>query len=190
MRQIQPWIETSRTATGDFKIFSLDRVKRISPRTGLEHSFIQLDAPTWINILPITRTGDVLFVHQYRHGIEAITMEIPGGMVDPGEVDPQAAAERELLEETGFSAETIIKLGVVEANPAFMTNHCHLYLGLGAHKTAEPRLDTSEDIAIDFVPLDQLDQLVLSGRIQQPFVICAIYFFNQWRTQNANAGLL
>ena len=190
MTSIQPWPETSREAAGDFKIFQFERVERVSPRTGNTHQFVQIKSPDWINILPITSDGQAVFIHQYRHGTDAVTMEIPGGMVDPHEADPIEAARREMLEETGFSAETILKIGVAEANPAFMTNRCHTYLALNAVKIEEPQFDGTEDIATELVPLDSLNKLVMSGKVQHSLVICAIFHFNRWRESEGNAQLL
>ena len=82
---------------------------------------ITLDAPDWVNIIPITSFNEVVFVEQFRYGIGNTTFEIPGGMVDSGESN-QIAAERELVEETGYQLENVIKLGSLSPNPALFKN--------------------------------------------------------------------
>ena len=79
------------------------------------------------NIIPITTNGEVILVNQYRFGMEKSSLEIPGGMSDPGE-DPKVAAIRELKEETGFIGDKVIEIGRVESNPAIMSNHTYTYL--------------------------------------------------------------
>src|SRR3712207_5336243 len=62
--------------------------------------FYVLESPNWVNVIPVTPEGKVLLVAQYRHGSGAISLETPGGMLEPGE-SPEVAAARELREETG-----------------------------------------------------------------------------------------
>jgi 8-oxo-dGTP pyrophosphatase MutT (NUDIX family) len=178
---IQPWQEISDELIANLYIFNAHRVRRISPRTGKVHPFVVLKSPEWVNVLPVTPEGKVLFVHQFRQGTGTITMEVPAGMVDPDDPDPAETARRELLEETGYSAETVICTGIVESNPAFMNNRCHTFLALNVRKVQEPQLDGGEDIVLEEVPLDQLDSLVTSGRVAHSLTLCAFYNLQRFR---------
>lgn len=180
MSTIKKWQTVGEDSAEDHFIFTIKHVSRTSPRTGLTSKFFTMQSGDWCNILPITPDGNVVFIHQYRHGSDSVTMEIPAGMVDPHETDPLEAAKRELLEETGYSAEKVVKIGVVEPNPAFMDNHCHLYLALGALRIKEQQLGSNEDIAVEEVALEKIDELIDSGRVSHSLVIANLYFFERY----------
>ena len=85
-----------------------------------------LRAPDWVNVIPLLAGGEVVLVRQWRYGTAAPTLEIPGGMVEAE--SEREAAERELLEETGYRARSWRRLGEVHPNPAFLTNRCGTWL--------------------------------------------------------------
>ncbi|MEE2658014.1 MAG: NUDIX hydrolase [Candidatus Latescibacterota bacterium] len=166
---------------GDFKVFSVRRDRRRSPRTGTEHDFHILEMPEWINVIPVTRAGNVVVIHQYRHGTEEGSLEIPGGVAEPEDGSLAEAARRELLEETGFSAEEILRIGHVAANPAIQTNRLHTFVALGAHKIQELTQEAGEDIAVDEVPMESISNLISSGQIDHALVVAGLYWFEQFR---------
>ena len=90
------WTALETEFLQDCAVFSVSRTLSESPRTGDRHDFFRIDSADWVNVVPITATGEIVMVRQYRHGSREITLEIPGGMVDPGETPAQAAG-RELL---------------------------------------------------------------------------------------------
>ena len=93
-------------------------------------------------------------------------------MVDPGE-DAEAAAARELVEETGYTAKTWQLLGRVAPNPALFNNTLHSFLALGAERTHEPHLDGNEVVTVETVPLAQVTQLLRTGAIEHALVVAA-----------------
>jgi 8-oxo-dGTP pyrophosphatase MutT (NUDIX family) len=93
--------------------------------------YLRLEIPDWVNVVGVTQDAELILVRQRRHGIDAETLEIPGGCVDPGE-SPAAAAARELLEETGYGEGVWRSLGWVWSNPAIQNNRTHLFSGRGA----------------------------------------------------------
>tara|TARA_R110000868_G_scaffold132381_9_gene343352 strand:- start:5857 stop:6396 length:540 start_codon:yes stop_codon:yes gene_type:complete len=152
------------------KIFRYRSVSRSSTTQEMSGDFDVLDFLPWVNIVAITEDDQVLFVRQYRQGVDEVTLEIPGGAVDPGE-DPLVAAKRELKEETGHEAREWQKLGVVDPNPAFQTNHCHVYLAKGCIKVCEPSLDPLEELEVETHARTKIASLVSEGEIKHSLVL-------------------
>jgi 8-oxo-dGTP pyrophosphatase MutT (NUDIX family) len=136
-------------------------------------TFYILDAPEWINVIALTPDRDIILVEQFRYGIEKCTLEIPGGMVDPGET-PLESAMRELAEETGFTSQKWTKLGEVSSNPAIMTNFTHLYLAEECIQSEAQNTGEHEDILVHTIPVDEFLQLVKSGVIHHAIVLSAV----------------
>src|SRR5215468_5476548 len=96
-----PWELVRSEYLARCRILNLRRDLSIDPRDGRQHDFYVIEAPDWVNVIPLTPDGQVVMIEQYRHGSGEVTLEIPGGMVDEGE-EPHEAAVRELWEETGY----------------------------------------------------------------------------------------
>lgn len=143
---------------------------------------LTLDAPTWVNVVALLPGERVLLVRQWRYGIGAPTLEIPGGMVEIAEADdPRTAAGRELLEETGYRAGKLTYLGEVEPNPAFITNRCLTYIAQDLVREGEPEGDGEEELSVEIVALAEIPGLILSGAIRHALVIAAFYLFEHAR---------
>jgi 8-oxo-dGTP pyrophosphatase MutT (NUDIX family) len=176
---VQSWEKIEDEDEGDFRVFSVRRRRARSPRSGHEYDFHVLDAPDWVNVVPVTPEGEVVCVRQYRPGTDEVTLEIPGGMIEPGEA-PEAAARRELLEETGFAAERFVALGVVDPNPAIQSNACHTFLAAGATQQQAPTPDGAEELSVERVPLDETRALVRDGSIRHALVVVAFYLVERY----------
>ncbi|MEN3027134.1 MAG: NUDIX hydrolase [Chlorobiota bacterium] len=171
------WETLGRERLSEHSIFTVWRVRRRHPLRQQVGEFVVLEAPTWVNIVPVTSDGEVVLIEQYRHGIDAVTLEIPGGMVAPGE-DPRMAAERECREETGYASDTdATLLATVYPNPAFLTNVCYMYLWRDCRQADEQRWDKHEEIAVRLTPIEALPHLIHSGRIRHSLVLVALYAF-------------
>lgn len=158
-------------------VLSLVERKGIFPRDGHEHLFTILEVPDWVNVIAVTEDEEVILVRQYRVGREETTLEIPGGMMDPGENDPVESGRRELLEETGYLADQYELIGTVEPNPALQTNRCHTVLAWNAHLEQDQVLDPSERIDVETLPLSEIPGAVSDGRIVHSLVISAFVWF-------------
>lgn len=160
----------------EFPVFAVREVVRRSPRTGKPGSYTVLHAPSWTNVVALTEDDRVVLVEQYRHGTDSVTLEIPGGVVEPGE-EPAAAVVRELLEETGYSGESPVLLGTVHPNPAIQDNACTTWLVRGARRVAEPDPDPGEHLAVHTVSSGEIPGLLLSGRITHSLVVAAFHWW-------------
>ena len=100
-------------------------------------------------------------------------METPGGMVDPGE-DPQAAAVRELLEETGYESDKWTYLGAVEPNPAFHNHLCHHWLAEDVERTREQDVSAGEMIAVELMTQEAVRDAVVRGELKHALALSAL----------------
>ena len=166
------WTLLGSRDVSDQRIFRLRHdLYRFEP-SGVERDFVVLDTPCWANVVPVTAEGNVVLIRQYRHGIRAVTLEIPGGMID-GDESPETAAARELREETGYEAQRIRLLGRVLPNPAIQNNWCYLFAAEGCRHVGEPNLDALERIDVLERPLADIPELIQSGDISHCMVIAA-----------------
>ncbi|HET9987656.1 MAG TPA: NUDIX hydrolase [Kofleriaceae bacterium] len=166
------WKLGARIPAADYRVFATAFVDGIHPRTGSTKRFSLIEAVDWINVIALTSDGDVVLIRQFRVGTNEICLEIPGGMVDPGETPAEAAA-RELAEETGYTSARWQPLGRVSPNPAIMTNHLYTFLARDAVQTSPPRPDGSEVIAVETATLAECHAAIRDGRIDHALVIAA-----------------
>ena len=163
----------------DYRVFRTERVRRRHPRSHQERTFSVIHAPDWVNIIAVTPERELVFVRQYRHGIDDLTLEIPGGMVDKGE-EPCFAAQRELREETGYTSETWVELGSVAPNPALQPNQCSTWLALDATLTHNTEWDAGEVMEVLKIPETRVAQLIAQGQINHALVVVAFYWYDQY----------
>lgn len=100
------------------------------------HPIFTLRLADWVTIAAVTDDGQFVLVRQHRHGIDSVTIEPAGGIIDEGE-EPEAGALRELVEETGYEAREVVSLGWVHPNPAMQANRCFLFLARGARPAVD-----------------------------------------------------
>lgn len=144
-----PWTTLGSTMLLDDRWIRL-RADRIRTATGAEIApWYVLDYPDWCAVVPLTEDGRVVLVRQWRHAAQCWSLELPGGVMDPTDADPVAAARRELLEETGFGGGEWRGLFAGAPNPAIQTNRLHVVLATGLRRLAEPTPDIGEAIRVE-----------------------------------------
>lgn len=171
----------------EYPVFAVREVERRSPRTGQPGTYTVLHVPSWTNVVALTEDDRVVLVEQYRHGLDRVTLEIPGGVVEAGE-EPAAAVARELLEETGYAGEAPVHLGTVHPNPAIQDNACTSWLVRGARRVADPEPDPGEDIAVHTVPRGEIPGLLRNGRITHSLVVAAFQWWSLYESDPGGMG--
>jgi 8-oxo-dGTP pyrophosphatase MutT (NUDIX family) len=112
-----------------------------------------LECPDWVNIVAFTQDDKIILTNEYRHGLGKVCLGLPGGIIDPGDSGAEAAARRELLEETGFGALELRPLLRMSIDPSRQTNFGHSYLATGC-SFEQPNHDADvegiESVFLDF----------------------------------------
>jgi ADP-ribose pyrophosphatase len=165
------------------RVFDVHRTTMESPATGVSHPFYRIESPAWVNVVALTCDDELVMVRQFRHGSRSVTLEIPGGLVDPGE-STEAAAGRELLEETGYRAGRIDSLGSINPNPALFANRCHMLVARECRLVAPIQNSALEVTAVELLPLSALTDTLRSGAIDHALVVAALYAFELWRSRS------
>ena len=133
-----------------------------------------LEFRSWANVLALTKNREAVLIKQYRHGVQEVLWEIPGGVVEDDE-DPLDGVERDLLEETGYSSSNVVQVGKLYPNPAIQTNSMYCFLALDAELTGEQSLDDGEDIEVHLVPLDELVPMIKRGEILHALDVAVLF---------------
>jgi len=176
MQDPPAWELVTREELQDCAVFRVTRSLARSPRTGELHPFYGIAADAWVNVVALTAADEVVMVRQWRHGAERVTLEIPGGIVDPGE-SPAEAAARELLEETGFGGGRAEPLGSVNPNPALFGNRVHTFLIRGVARLGAIQNASTEETSVVLVPRREIPALLRAEAIDHALVVAALFRF-------------
>ncbi len=140
------------------------RVDEVVLPSGTAIEYGVLESGGFAAVVPITEGGGVVLVRQWRQPLEAFTLELPSGGVEVGE-DPKEAAERELLEETGYRAQGLVHLASVHTSTGRTTEVCHLFTCRAVRDPGGPRPEPTEFIRVVELPLQEAPGEISSGRI-------------------------
>jgi ADP-ribose pyrophosphatase len=171
--RIKAWKRVSAHTVSDHGVFRVQSLEMRDAEDKPRRRFSIFEAPDWCNVVAVTDAREVVLIWQYRFGTDALSLEIPGGVVDAGEA-PLEAARRELAEETGYAARGIEPLCVHEPNPALQNNRCYGFLATGAHAAGATRFDENEECEVVLVPTDALPDLLDGGKITHSLVRVAL----------------
>jgi 8-oxo-dGTP pyrophosphatase MutT (NUDIX family) len=126
-------------------------------------------------LMAVTPNREIVFVRQYRHGVNEILLELPAGTFNPQTENNLTAATRELEEETGYIAPEIIQLATLYDNPSKDTNKIHLFLAENALPSGKQQLDITEDVEVVLVPVEAVLSKIATGEIAVCGTIAALF---------------
>ena len=144
------------------------------PDGRINPEFYVLEYPDWVNIIAITENGEFVMERQYRHGLDKTCYEIAAGVVENGET-PLEAARRELEEETGYGGGEWKELMLISGNPSTTSNLTHCFLAEGVRKVSAQHLDSTEDLSVCLLSLDQVRQLLVHDKIRQALMAAPLW---------------
>ncbi len=170
------WQKLGARTVARTRIFDVQSVDFRHPARPRAQDFFVISAPDWVNVVALTPDRQLVLVRQFRYGTDDFSLEIPGGVMDPGE-DAVTAGVRELREETGYVGTNVRLLGRVHPNPAMQNNRCHLVLVEEARREAGLDWDADEEFEIMTRPVDEVYQLAYAGGITHAMVLDALLLF-------------
>ncbi len=185
MSRIQPWPRLRSRLRIALPVFDLMEHRVRSPRTGDEHDFYTIESRDWVNVIAVTPDERFVFVRQYRHGVDRVTLETPGGIIDDADLSPAIAGARELIEESGYASQHVELIGAFDPNPALFTNRCHVVVATEATLVQDAALDAGEDIETVLLTRDQVRAGIRSGDIGHAVVVSSFYHYDAWREEQA-----
>lgn len=184
----QRWERVGQSLLAHTRVFDLLSVQYRHPGRAVARDFVVIQAPEWVNVVAHTPEDRLVLIRQFRHGTNDLSLEIPGGVVEPGE-DPVAAGVRELREETGYVGRGVRRIGCVHPNPAIQSNRSHFVLVEGAVKTHGTAWDADEEIEVVPLPVRDVFELARSGGITHGLVLNALWCFEPcWRGSSFDIG--
>lgn len=157
----RPWLTARR-----------DEVKL--PNGTIHPEYYILEYPDWINVVARTREGQYVMVRQYRHGIGQVVNELCAGVIEKGE-EPEAAARRELLEETGFGGGHWVLVATLSANASAMNNTTYCFFATDVEKIAAQHLDETEDLITLLLSRDELLGMMDNGEPKQALMAAPLW---------------
>lgn len=151
------------------------RVDKVELPNGTVHpEYYVLEYPSWINVIAITTEGKFVMVEQYRHGLGDVFTEICAGVVENDE-EPLHAAQRELMEETGYGKGNWQLFTVLSANPGTTTNLTYTYLATDVEPVSTQHLDETEDIAVKLLSPEEVRGMLLKDELKQALMAAPLW---------------
>ena len=158
------WRLRSSTYVIDSPFMRLRKDEVELPNGTIVHDYYVRESLGFVMVVPVTASGDVVLIRQYRYGNDSVALEFPAGMLALDE-DPLECAKRELAEETGYTTQRWEKLFLSAAEPVRSNAVMHAYLAYDVDLTTSQSLDPTEHIDVELTSLEQTLELLRSGSI-------------------------
>ena len=165
-------LESQYLVDNEFLKVRQDKVKL--PTGDIIDDFFVIERKNVSLIVAIDEEKRIIIKDEYRYPIDKHLIELPGGTFDLGEKDPLAVAKRELLEETGYSADEWELLFTNYDYPTKDVNQVNIYLAKNIKRVSEQPLDMVEDIKFSFVRLEKAVSMCMDNTICVNGTVAAI----------------
>ncbi|MDQ2049988.1 NUDIX hydrolase [Natronolimnohabitans sp. A-GB9] len=154
---------------------------------GTETEFDYLSESASVCVLPFTPDGDVVCIEEWRQAVDRVNYGLPVGGVEPDDDDLEAAARRELAEETGHEADRLESLVTVEPANGVADTVLHVFVADGCRPTAEQRLDHNESIRVAPTPFDDLFEAIRDGDVRDGRMVLAVSYYQLFGDDDRDA---
>lgn len=149
---------------------------------GTETEYDYLSEPASVCILPLTPDDDVVCIKEWRQAVDRVTYGLPVGGTEPDDDDLDAAARRELAEETGYEADRLDPLVTIEPANGIADAVLHVFVARGCQPTGEQQLDHNESIRVSPTPFSTLLEAVGDGEIRDGRTVLAVSYYQLFET--------
>ena len=165
--------QTEKIFSGHVFDIEVDRIEYESGNNSRRETVIH---PGGAVIVAVKPNGKIILVKQFRHPFKDFIYELPAGKLDKNE-DPLNCAKRELIEETGYRAENMSKLGKIYTSPGYCSEILHIYLAENLKLGKHAREEGEEDMELLDFSIDEIEAMILSGKIVDAKTISGIYYY-------------
>ena len=173
---LKPWQHLSSETLIQEPWFSIRRDAVLKGNGQPMERYYVWEFSNWVNVLPVTEEGLIVLVRQYRYAYGDFSLELPGGIMDPHETDPLLTAQRELQEETGYTATRMELVAQMAPNPATQNNILYCFVAMGCTLTHDQQFDANEELETVLVtPAELLDMLRNNQILQSLHVSSMMY---------------
>ena len=167
IEKLLPWRITKSELLLDrspwMRIFS-DAVQL--PDGSIVEGYLRLESRGYVMVVPIDDERRIGLVRSYKKGVDAIDIQPPAGVLEPGE-DVLASAKRELREELGCEAASWHSLGTYTISGNYGAGKAHFYLAAGVHQVVEPDSGDLEEQEVVWLPMEKVHEMWVSGQMKQ-----------------------
>lgn len=171
------WDIVDDTLLNACRVWDLRARRYRHPKSGKEGEFYYIDSRDWAVVVARTAEGDLIMVRQFRWGSDALSWELPGGIVDAGE-DPVTAGLRELREETGYVAESGRLIGHCSPNPAILNNTCQVIFADNCRLSAAGTdWDEHEELEVRVISEVEVMQWVKDCKISHALALVGLFYY-------------
>ncbi|APJ04329.1 NUDIX hydrolase [Silvanigrella aquatica] len=166
-KELEPFLLSDEKTVFQCSIFAVKEKKAETQDKQHSLNIYTLDCANWVNVVPVTASGQIVLIEQHRFGTNNFTLEVPGGAVNFGENDATMAALRELEEETGLTSQRLLGLSGYSPNAAIQSNKVTYFIAFDVQplQTKAEHDDPFENIKLHFMNIKEAVELARTGRI-------------------------